>query len=65
MTRNDLYALETEVYKNIDRIKREQAEYIKGVECGMELMFNAVREHLAKEEEKACNERKEQNNDEE
>lgn len=54
MTKNELYDLETEVSKNIDRIKREQAEYIKGVEAGIELMFKAVRNHLAKEDEKAA-----------
>lgn len=54
MTRNDLYELETEVCKNIDQIKREQAEYVKGVEAGIELMFRAVRIHLAKEEETAA-----------
>ena len=59
MTRNELYELESAVYKNIDRIKAEQAEYIKGVEKGIDLMFRAVRDLLAKEEEKAWKERKE------
>ena len=59
MTRNELYELETEVCKNIDRIKREQAEYVKGVEAGIELMFKAVRAHLAKEEENAAKKEKE------
>ena len=53
MTKNELYELEAEVIKNIDRIKREQAEYVKGVEAGIELMFKAVRNHLSKEAEKA------------
>ena len=51
MTRNELYELESSVCKNIDRIKKEQAEYIKGVEYGIDLMFSAVREHLVKEEQ--------------
>lgn len=51
MTRNDLYDLEISAIKNIDRIKREQAEFVKGVEYGIELMFREVREHLRKEEE--------------
>ena len=59
MTREELYDLESEVYRNIDRIKAEQAEYVKGVEAGIEIMFNAVRSALAKEEEKAWNEKKE------
>lgn len=54
MTKNELYALETEVSKNIDRIKREQDEYVKGVEAGIELMFKAVRNHLTKEDENAA-----------
>ena len=55
MTRNDLYDLEIAAIKNIDRIKREQAEFVKGVEHGIELMFAEVREHLRKEEERRAN----------
>ncbi len=53
MTRNDLYDLELAAIKNIDRIKREQAEFVKGVEYGIELMFREAREHLRKEEERS------------
>ena len=54
MTRNELYEIEGDiVIKTIDRIKREQAEYVKGVEYGMDLAFRAVRNHLLKEEEAA------------
>lgn len=58
MTRNDLYDLESAVYKNIDRIKREQEEYRKGVEYGIELMFKAVRKKLLEEEEQAVEKKK-------
>lgn len=52
MTRNELYELEGNfVVKTIESIKREQAEYIKGVEYGMDLAFRAVRNQLLKEEE--------------
>ena len=52
MTRNELYELEGKfVVQTIDRIKKEQAEYVKGVEYGMDLAFRAVRNHLLKEEE--------------
>ena len=54
MTRTDLYDLEIAAIKNIDRIKREQAEFVKGVEHGIELMFREVREYLRKEEEGAA-----------
>lgn len=57
MTKNELYELESEVHKNVDRIKREQAEYLKGVEAGIELMFKAVRDHLTKEAQKEWAER--------
>lgn len=53
MTRNDLYDLESAAIRNIDRIKKEQAAYIAGVEYGVELMLKAVREHLRKEEERS------------
>lgn len=51
MNKNDLYNLEIEVHKNVDIIKSEQAEYVRGVEKGIDLMFNAVRKHLAKEQD--------------
>ena len=55
MTRNELYELEGDiVVKTIERIKREQAEYVKGVEYGLDLAFRAVRNHLLNEEEAAC-----------
>lgn len=51
MDRQELYNLEIEVHKNIDIIKNEQAEYVRGVEKGIDLMFDAVRKHLTKEAE--------------
>ena len=51
MNKNDLYNLEIEVHKVIDIIKSEQAEYVRGVEKGIDLMFDAVRTHLAKEQD--------------
>ena len=57
MTKNELYDIETEVLKNLERIKREQAEYVRGVEVGIDLMVRAVRIHLTKEDEKALRER--------
>ena len=51
MDKQELYNLETEVHKNIDIIKNEQAEYVRGVEKGIDLMFDAVRKHLTKEAE--------------
>lgn len=58
MTKQELYKLDAEVYKNIDRIKCEQEEYLKGVEYGMELMFKAVKTALDKEEETTAKEAK-------
>ena len=51
MDKQELYNLEIEVHKNIDLIKNEQAEYVRGVEKGIDLMFDAVRKHLTKETE--------------
>ena len=50
MTKNELYDIEKEVNKNIDIIRNEQAEYLSGVEKGIDLMFCAVRDYLTKEE---------------
>ena len=55
MTKDDLYELERDVYKNVDRIKREQSEYLKGFESGISKMFEAVRAFLTKEAETASN----------
>lgn len=54
MNKNDLYNLEIEVHKIIDIIKNEQAEYVRGVEKGIDLMFDAVRTYLNKEAEQAA-----------
>ena len=51
MDKQELYNLEIEVHKNIDIIKNEQAEYVRGVKKGIDLMFDAVRKHLTKEAE--------------
>jgi hypothetical protein len=56
MTLKDLSELETAAYKNIDRIKREQENYLCGVEEGINIMFKAVRERLIKEKEKTAEE---------
>jgi hypothetical protein len=49
VNKNDLYDLEIEVYKKIDIIKSEQAEFVRGVEKGIDLMFAAVKTFLSKE----------------
>ena len=51
MNKNELYDLEIEVHKKVDIIKNEQAEYVRGVEKGIDLMFDAVRNFLRKEAE--------------
>ena len=53
MDKNDLYDLEIEVHKKVDIIKSEQSEYVRGVERGIDLMFDAVRAFLRKEAEQA------------
>ncbi len=53
MNKNELYYLEIEVHKKVDIIKNEQAEYVRGVERGIDLMFDAVRTFLCKEAEQA------------
>ena len=51
MKKNDLYDLEIEAHKKVDIIKSEQAEYVRGVERGIDLMFDVVRTFLRKEAE--------------
>ena len=54
MTSDDLYKIEIDVFREVERIKREKEEYCKGVEYGMELMFKAVRDYLTAEAEKGA-----------
>lgn len=50
MTMNDLNNLEKEVNKKLDIIRKEEVAYLRGMESGIDLMFRAVRNYLAKEE---------------
>ena len=51
MNKNELYDIEIEVRKKVDIIKNEQVEYVRGVEKGIDLMFDAVRTFLLQEAE--------------
>lgn len=61
MTRNELYDLEKQAYKELVALKKEThiktEAYCEGLEKGWDMMFKAVRNALAKEEEKALAER--------
>lgn len=57
MTRNELYLLEIEASKNIEHIKREQAEYVRGIEKGIDIMFRTVKNYILQCEEKERTER--------
>lgn len=50
MTKNELYELESRAYENIERIKREQDAFRRGVEEGIAIMFKTMRDALDKEE---------------
>lgn len=54
MDRQDLYALDETVYKQIQEIKRnrelETKAYIEGMEKGADMMMKAVRDFLNKED---------------
>ena len=51
MNKNELYDIEIEVRKKVYIIKNEQVEYVRGVEKGIDLMFDAVRTFLRQEAE--------------
>ena len=53
MTSDDLYKIEIDVFREVERIKREKEEYCKGVEHGASLMLEAVRAVLVTEETNA------------
>lgn len=50
MDKNKLYDIETEIYKKLDCIKKEQKQYVAGIEKGIDMTVNAVRKALNSEE---------------
>lgn len=50
MDKNKLYDIETEIYKKLDCIKKEQEQYAAGIEKGIDMTVNAVRKALNSEE---------------
>lgn len=53
MNTNQLYDIETEIYRKIDCIKAEHKQYAAGVEKGIDMTVNAVRKALNSEESKS------------
>lgn len=49
MDKNWLYDIETEMYKRLDTIKAEQAQYCAGFEKGIDMTVSAARKALNKE----------------
>lgn len=49
MNKNQLYDIETEMYKRLDTIKVEQAQYCAGFEKGIDMTVSAARKALNKE----------------
>lgn len=49
MDKNQLYDIETEMYKKLDTIKAEQSQYCAGIEKGIDMTVSAVRKALNKE----------------
>lgn len=50
MDKNQLYNIETDIYKKLYNIKAEQKQYAAGIEKGIDLTVNAVRKALSYEE---------------
>lgn len=50
MDKNQLYDIETDIYKNLDNIKAEQKQYAAGIEKGIDMTVSAVRKALNSEE---------------
>lgn len=46
MNKNQLYDIETELYRKLDNIKKEQKQYAAGVENGIDMTVSAVRKGL-------------------
>ncbi len=49
MNKNQLYDIETEMYRKLDAIKAEQQQYCAGVEKGIDMTVSAVRKAFNKE----------------
>lgn len=50
MDKNQLYDIETEMYKKLDTIKAEQSQYCAGIEKGIDMTVSAVRKLLREEQ---------------
>lgn len=46
MNKNQLYDIETKLYRDLDNIKKEQKQYAAGVENGIDMTVSAVRKSL-------------------
>ncbi len=60
MNKNQLYDIETEMYRKLDAIKAEQKQYNAGIEKGVDMTVSAVRKELG--EENQPNEEEQPNN---
>lgn len=49
MNKDRLYDIETELYRKLDSLKAEQAQYSSGVEKGIDMTVSAIRRGLDKE----------------
>lgn len=55
MDKNQLYDIETELYRDLDNIKKEQKQYTAGVEKGIDMTVSAVRKGLNAESQSSAN----------
>lgn len=55
MDKNQLYDIETELYRDLDNIKKEQKQYTAGVEKGIDMTVSAVRKGLNAESQSNSN----------
>lgn len=54
MNKNHLYDIETELYRKLDNLKAEQAQYTAGVERGIDMTVSAIRRGIDKESQQSC-----------
>ena len=55
MNKNQLYDIETKLYRDLDNIKKEQKQYAAGVEKGIDMTVSAIRKGLNAESRSSAN----------
>ena len=52
MNKDTLYEIETQLFKEVDSLKKKHAQYISGIEKGIDMTVEALRRKMNEENQK-------------